>query len=98
MNTPLPLEPSAGHAGLSVAFPSTPLLERATEAAGALARRGTDALRDASQQLRDTAGRTSDNTVRLVRKEPVRALLIAAATGAALMALVGWLTRSRARA
>lgn len=96
MNTPQPIEASTGHAGLSVNVPSTPLLERATEAAGALARRGTDALRDTSGHLRDAALRTSDNAVRRVRNEPVKSVLIAAAAGALLMALVGLLTRSRA--
>ena len=96
MNTPQPIEASTGHAGLSVNVPSTPLLERATEGAGALVRRGADALRDSSGHLRRAALRGSDNTIRLVRNEPVKSVLIAAAAGALLMALVGLLTRARA--
>ena len=72
-----------------------PLLDRATDSAGALAQRGIDAVRETSEHLRDEAWRVSDNTVRRVRNEPVKSMLIAAAAGAALMALVGLLTRSR---
>jgi hypothetical protein len=89
-------DPSGSPAGLSASVHPAPLLERATDGAGALARRGIDAVRDSSQRLRDEAWRFSDDTVRRVRTEPVKSLLIAAAAGAALMALVGLLTRSRA--
>ena len=61
----------------------------------ALARRSLDAVRDGSQQLRDSVQRGSDNTVGYVRDEPVKAMLIAAAAGAALMALIGLAARSR---
>jgi hypothetical protein len=44
--------------------------------------------------LRDKALRASDNTVGYIKDEPVKAMLIAAATGAALMALVSLITRS----
>jgi ElaB/YqjD/DUF883 family membrane-anchored ribosome-binding protein len=75
---------------------ATPLLNRATEQASVLAQRGVDAVRDSSQQLRDKALRASDSTVNYIKDEPVKAMLIAAATGAALMALVGLMSRSRA--
>jgi ElaB/YqjD/DUF883 family membrane-anchored ribosome-binding protein len=52
-------------------------------------------VRDASGQLRDLAQHTSDGTARYVRNEPVKAMLIAAATGAALMALVSLVSHSR---
>ena len=52
-------------------------------------------MRDASAQLREKATQASDTTVEYVRQEPVKAMLIAAATGAVLMALVGLLARSR---
>lgn len=76
---------------------TAPLLNRATEQASALAQRSVDALRDGSQSLRDTATRASDNTVMYIKEEPVKAMLIAAATGAALMALVGMLSRTHHR-
>ena len=74
---------------------ATPLLNRASDKAGALAQRGVNAVRDGSQQLRDRALRASDSTVMYIKDEPLKAMLIAAAAGAALMALVGLLSRSR---
>jgi len=76
---------------------AAPLLNRASEQASALAQRGVSALRDTSQGLRDGAVQASDRATLYVKEEPLKAMLIAAATGAALMALVGLLTRSRDR-
>ena len=76
---------------------AAPLLNRGAEQAGALAQRSVDALRDGTQQLRDKALRASDSTVNYVKEEPVKAMLIAAATGAALMALVNLMSGSRHR-
>jgi ElaB/YqjD/DUF883 family membrane-anchored ribosome-binding protein len=74
-----------------------PLINRAGEQASALAQRGVNAVRDTSQQLRDRALHVSDSTVMYIKDEPLKAMLIAAATGAALMALVGMLSRSHTR-
>lgn len=76
---------------------AAPLLNRAAEQASALAQRGVDSVRDTSQQLRDKAVRASDSTVNYIKDEPVKAMLIAAATGAALMALVSLMSHSRDR-
>lgn len=76
---------------------TTPLLNRAAEQASALAQRGMDSLRDASQRLHDKAESASDSVVTCIRKEPVKAMLIAGATGAALMALSSLISRSRDR-
>jgi len=76
---------------------AVPALNRTSEQIGALAQRGVDAVRGTSQQLRDSAQRASDTTVGYIKDEPVKAMLIAAATGAALMALIGLMTRSRDR-
>ena len=76
---------------------AVPALNRTSEQIGALAQRGVDAVRGTSQQLRDGAQRASDTTVSYIKDEPVKAMLIAAATGAALMALLGLMTRSRDR-
>jgi len=72
-----------------------PVLNRSSEQLAALAQRGVDVVRDSSQQLKDKALRASDTTVGYIKDEPVKAMLIAAATGAALMALIGLLSRSR---
>lgn len=76
---------------------AAPLLNRATEQVNTLAQHGMDTLRDTSQQLREQALRVTDSTVGYVKEEPVKAMLIAAATGAALMALLSLMTRSRDR-
>jgi ElaB/YqjD/DUF883 family membrane-anchored ribosome-binding protein len=74
---------------------ATPMLNRVGEQASALASRGAAAVRDGSQQLRDRAMHASDSTIGYIKDEPVKAMLIAAATGAALMAMLSLLTRSR---
>ena len=73
---------------------AAPLLERATTQASALAQRSVDTVRDTAQQLRERALRASDSTVNYIKDEPVKAMLIAAATGAGLMALLSLMTRS----
>ena len=65
--------------------------------ASTLARRGVESVRDTSQQLRANALRASENTVNYVKHEPVKSILIAAAAGAAVMALVSLMSRSRDR-
>jgi ElaB/YqjD/DUF883 family membrane-anchored ribosome-binding protein len=72
----------------------SPLLERAGEQAGALVQRGADAVRDGTQQLRDQTQRASDSTLNYIKDEPVKAVLIAAAAGAALVTLLGLLRKS----
>jgi ElaB/YqjD/DUF883 family membrane-anchored ribosome-binding protein len=73
-----------------------PMLDRAGERVSAFAHRGADAVREQSQHLRDRVHHASDSTLNYVKDEPVKAMLIAAATGAALMALVSLMVgRSR---
>jgi ElaB/YqjD/DUF883 family membrane-anchored ribosome-binding protein len=74
---------------------AAPVLNRVAEKAETLARRGLEAVKDSSQVVRDRALRASDSTVAYIKDEPVKAILIAAATGAALMALISLMTRSR---
>jgi ElaB/YqjD/DUF883 family membrane-anchored ribosome-binding protein len=70
---------------------AAPLLNRATEQASVLAQRGVDAMREGSRHVRNQALRASDSTSHYVRQEPVKSMLIAAAVGAGLMALLsGW--------
>lgn len=66
----------------------SPALERAREYASDYAHRGLDNMRDMSLRMRERAQHASDQTLGYIRDEPVKALLIAAATGAVLMALV----------
>jgi ElaB/YqjD/DUF883 family membrane-anchored ribosome-binding protein len=74
---------------------AVPLINRLSSQAEAAARRSADAVRETSAQLRDRALMASDTTVGYIKDEPVKAMLIAAATGAALMALISLMNRSR---
>jgi ElaB/YqjD/DUF883 family membrane-anchored ribosome-binding protein len=72
-----------------------PLLNRAAEQASDMAHRSLEAAREGSQRIRDQAQHATDSTLGYIKQEPVKAVLIAAATGAALMALIGLMNRSR---
>ena len=74
---------------------AVPLVDRLTSQAEGVARRSVEAMRDTSAQLRHRAIMASDSTVGYIKGEPVKAMLIAAAAGAALMALVSLVSRSR---
>lgn len=72
-----------------------PVIDRLIKSAESLARRSIDGARDGSQQLRERAAHATDSTVSYIKDEPVKSMLIAAAAGAALMAVVSLLSRSR---
>jgi len=74
---------------------AAPLLNKVSSQAEAAARRGMEAVRDTSQQLRERAQQAQDMTVAYVKDEPIKAMLIAAATGALLMGIISLLGRSR---
>jgi ElaB/YqjD/DUF883 family membrane-anchored ribosome-binding protein len=76
---------------------STKVEEARDQAAPLLSRVSTqaEAVRDTSQQLRERALRVSDSAVGYVKDEPIKAMLIAAATGALLMGIVALMSRSR---
>jgi ElaB/YqjD/DUF883 family membrane-anchored ribosome-binding protein len=70
---------------------------RMTDQASKVVHRSVDALNDASHQVRDRVLQATDNTVNYIREEPVKAALMAAATGAALMGLICLMSRSHDR-
>ncbi len=74
---------------------AAPMLNHLGEQANSLVQRGMDSIRDTSHHLQDSARHASQSTVKYIKDEPVKSILIAAATGAALMALVGLMSRSR---
>jgi ElaB/YqjD/DUF883 family membrane-anchored ribosome-binding protein len=74
-----------------------PVISKLATQAEVLARRGLDAVCDSASQVRERANGLSDITVRYVRDEPVKAVLIAAATGAALVAIVNLFSSRRDR-
>jgi len=76
---------------------ATPMVERAADSVSAFAHRGVDSVRETSHQLRVKAEHASESTVNYIRHEPVKSVLIAAATGAALMALISLVSHSRNR-
>jgi ElaB/YqjD/DUF883 family membrane-anchored ribosome-binding protein len=74
---------------------AAPVLNRVAAKAEELARRSAEAMRDSSAQIKERAVRASDATVGYIKDEPIKSILIAAAAGAALMALVSLLSRNR---
>ena len=70
-------------------------LDLASEKADALAHRASEALHRGTKQLRERAHQAGDSTVGYIRDEPVKAVLMAAATGVAFAVLLRWLARNR---
>lgn len=71
--------------------------DQAIKATQHLANNAMESVLDTSHQLRVKAGHASESTVNYIRHEPVKSILIAAATGAVLMALVSLFSSSRHR-
>lgn len=67
---------------------TSPWIDLWSRRAETAARRSADAARRSADAMRDSAYRASDATSGYVRDEPLKALLIAAAAGAAFVALV----------
>lgn len=74
-----------------------PAINRIANDADLLRQRSVDALRSASFQVRETAMRAGDSTIAYIRDEPVKSVLIAAAIGAASMALLNVASRVGSR-
>ncbi len=81
---------------------AAPMLNRAADRianqASSLAQRGIDAVHQGSDQLRHSADQAGQRTIGYIKEEPLKAMLIAGATGAVLMALVSLLSQGRHRA
>lgn len=60
-----------------------------------MARQGLDAMRDGSRQMRRSARHAGEDAVDHIRSDPVKSVLVAAAAGALLVALVGFFARPR---
>lgn len=74
-----------------------PLVSRAFDQADDAMQSGIHSVRHSAAQLRDRADHANQVALGYVRQEPVKALLIAAATGAALMAVLSLLNRSHSK-
>ena len=70
---------------------ASPMVDRASGQVQALAHNGMARMRSTSQHLRDSAHTGADNARGYIRDEPVKAVLIAALAGAALVGLLSLL-------
>jgi ElaB/YqjD/DUF883 family membrane-anchored ribosome-binding protein len=73
--------------------PST--LSRVAAQVDEMTRRGVEMARAARESAREQAAQASDRTVSYIQEEPVKAVLIAAAAGAGIAALVAMLSRGK---
>jgi ElaB/YqjD/DUF883 family membrane-anchored ribosome-binding protein len=65
-----------------------PAIDKASDRAHGLLNQGLDAVTGATRKAQDFAADTQDSIVTYTREKPVKALLIAAAAGAALVTLI----------
>lgn len=84
------LQEKASH--LAAVAPGT--LSRVAAQIDEMTRRGMDRARSATETARDQAARAGDRTAGYIRDEPLKSVLIAAAAGAGIAALIGLLARS----
>lgn len=91
------LEQNANESLAKFADGSISKTQQAADATNAFLRSGVDTVLETSQQLRHGAQEVSTKTVNYIRDEPVKSVLMAAATGAVLMALFSLVRRAPAR-
>jgi ElaB/YqjD/DUF883 family membrane-anchored ribosome-binding protein len=72
-----------------------PTLSKVVGRAQSIGRQGMDAVSDAAQRARTFSANASDLVIDYTKENPVKALLIAAATGAAILGLIKVLKDSR---
>jgi ElaB/YqjD/DUF883 family membrane-anchored ribosome-binding protein len=70
-------------------------LTKAVDRVQSMGKQGIDAVTDAAQRTRDVATDTAGSIVRYTKKNPMSALMIAAASGALLLSLIRVLRPSR---
>ena len=80
-------------AGNSVAHQASSALEKASD----LSHRGAEAIREGAAQVREKAHNIGEHAVGYIQEKPVQSVLIAAATGATLMALLSLIARGARR-
>lgn len=79
-------DPAAEHARRS--------LEEVRASAEDLAARGSDAIRSSTARARDAIHHRTDQAAHYIQEQPLKALLMAAAAGAAIAMLAGLLSKS----
>lgn len=80
----------------TLAADAAQFIDRAAGTASATAHRGLDAVLDGTDRLRSTVRHAGDSASDYIRHDPLKAVLIAAAAGALLSALISLMARSRA--
>jgi F0F1-type ATP synthase membrane subunit b/b' len=84
------------HKGISGARQTaTKIGETAADQAQTILERGIDSAKAAAQRVRDSATQASESLVTHTKENPVKAILVAAASGALLLTLFNALSRSR---
>ncbi len=73
---------------------AVPMMTHAIEQADNALQSGINSVRHQGAQLRNQADHANQVALGYIRAEPVKSILIAAATGAALMAVLSMLNRS----
>ena len=81
--------------GQAFADKATPFLSQIAGQAKTFGKQSADALNGAAQQARKTASQASDSIIEYTQENPAKALLIAAASGALVFALIKALAPSR---
>jgi len=74
---------------------AAPSIKKVADQTQAIVRQGMQAVNGAAQQVRDTAMHASDSLVAFTKENPIKTILIAAASGALLLTLFNALARLR---
>jgi ElaB/YqjD/DUF883 family membrane-anchored ribosome-binding protein len=74
---------------------ASPMIDKAADQAREMARQGTNALSNAASKVKGATSQASDSLVTYTKENPVKSLLIAAASGALLVTLVKAITPSK---
>ena len=85
------------NAGNSALNQATSAIEQASEISHRGAEAVKDSLREGIHQVREKAQSVGEQTVCYIQEKPVKSVLIAAATGAALMGLMSLMVRGAGR-
>ena len=85
---------SAGQAIENTLNSVSPALQQAADQLNTLAQQGMGSLHVGSHEISEQARRASQWTTAYIRDEPIKSVLMAAAIGAAAMALYGLLRKS----
>jgi ElaB/YqjD/DUF883 family membrane-anchored ribosome-binding protein len=72
-------------------------LDGIAASAGQLTHRGMEVVREGSHRLRTSSRQAADSTLGYIRDEPVKSMLLAAAAGATLLALLSLIGRRAVR-